>query len=65
MAALFAATDKLKPTESEPYLNEIAPVLFRLDYTCGLRLNEGREMLTENVNLDTGEILITHTKRNK
>ena len=65
MTALFAAIDKLKPTESEPYLNEIAPVLFRLDYTCGLRPNEGREMLTENVNLDTGEILITHTKRNK
>jgi integrase len=65
MSALFAAIDRLKPTESEPYLNEIAPVLFRLTYTCGLRPNEGRELATENVNLDTGEVLITHTKRNK
>jgi integrase len=65
MAALFAAIDRLKPTDSEPYLNEIAPVLFRLTYTCGLRPNEGRELLAENVNLDTGEILLTHTKRNK
>lgn len=32
MTALFAAIDKLKPTESEPYLNEIVPVLFRLTY---------------------------------
>jgi len=65
MVALFAAIDRLEPTDSEPYMNEIAPVLFRLTYTCGLRPNEGRELLTENVNLDTGEILITHTKRNK
>jgi integrase len=65
MTALFAAIDMLKPIESEPYLGEIAPVLFRLIYTCGLRPNEGRELLTENVNPDTGEILITHTKRNK
>jgi len=65
MTALFAAIDMLKPTGSEPYLNEIAPILFRLIYTCGLRPNEGRELLAESVNLDTGEILITHTKRNK
>ena len=65
IAALFAAIDKLKPIEAEPYLNEIAPVLFRLTYTCGLRPNEGRELMAENVNLDTGEVLITHTKRNK
>jgi integrase len=65
MTALFAEINNIKPTESEPYLNEIAPVLFRLIYTCGLRLNEGRELLTENVNLGTGEILITHTKTEK
>jgi len=65
MTALFGAIDELGPTMSEPYLGEITPVLFRLTYTCGLRPNEGRELLTENVNLNTGEILITHTKRNK
>lgn len=65
MTALFMSIDSLPPTEAEPYLNEIAPVMFRLIYTCGLRPNEGRELLEENVSLDTGEILITHTKRNK
>ena len=40
--------------------NEILPVLFRLIYTCALRPNEGRELLAENDNLETGEILITH-----
>jgi integrase len=40
-------------------------VLFRLTYTCGLRPNESREILAKNVNLDTGEIVITNTKRDK
>lgn len=65
LAALFRSIDRLPPTKKEPFLNEITPVLFRLIYTCGLRPNEGRELLLENVNLETGEILITHTKRNK
>lgn len=62
---LFAAIDQTPPSSKEPYISEIAPVLFRLIYTCGLRPNEGRELLCENVHLDTGEILITHTKKNK
>ena len=65
MAALFTSIDLLPPTKKEPFLNEIAPTMFRLIYTCGLRPNEGRELLLKNINLDTGEILITHTKRNK
>jgi integrase len=43
----------------------IAPVLFRLIYTCGLRPNEGRELLRENVNLDSGELYVTNTKKKK
>jgi len=53
------------PSTKKPFLNEIAPTLYRLIYTCGLRPNEGRELLAENISLETGEILITHTKRNK
>ncbi|GHV36793.1 integrase [Clostridia bacterium] len=65
MTELFAAIDALPPFRDEPYLTEIAPTLFRLTYTCGLRPNESRELLRENVNLKSGEVLITHTKRNK
>lgn len=65
LTALFAAIDRLPPTTGEPFLNEMVPTLFRLIYTCGLRPNEGRELLAENINLNTGEILIQHTKRNK
>jgi len=65
ISALFAAIDELPPSRNEPFFGEIAPVLFRLIYTCGLRPNEGRELLTENINLRTGEVLISHTKHNK
>ncbi len=65
LTALFESIDNLHSTKAEPFLHEIAPTMYRLIYTCGLRPNEGRELLIENVDLDTGRILITHTKRNK
>jgi len=65
MTVLFAAIDALPPDNREPYLPEIAPTMFRLIYTCGLRPNECRELHKDNIDLDTGEILITNTKRNK
>jgi len=65
LAALFKAIDAIPPFKDEPHLNEFAPVMFRLIYTCGLRPNEGRELLVENIDLKTGVILITNTKRNK
>jgi integrase len=43
----------------------IAPVLFRLIYTCGLRPEEGRKLECVHVNLHTGEIFITKTKQKK
>jgi len=62
---LFRAVDTIAATKSEPFLPEIAPALFRLIYTCGLRPNEGRELKRENINFKSGEILITNTKRKK
>lgn len=65
LTALFTAIDQLPSTKNEPFFDVIAPTMFRMIYTCGLRPNEGRGLLVENVNLQTGEILITRTKRNK
>jgi integrase len=64
LSALFAAIDSLpdKPKSNEAL---VAPALFRLIYTCGLRPNEGRELRRERVNLETGEILVTNTKKKK
>jgi len=65
LTSLFSEIDKLKADNSEPFLNYIAPVLFRLTYTCGLRPNESRELLCENVDIKTGIISIVNTKKNK
>ena len=62
---LFAEIDKLSVIASEPFLNVVTPVMFRLIYTCGLRPKEGRELLRENINFDTGEIRIVNTKYKK
>lgn len=61
---LFLAVDHL--TETEDILRRCtASVLLRLIYTCGLRPGEGLRLKRKNVNLDTGEILITETKLKK
>jgi integrase len=65
LTSLFHAVDTIAAKKSEPFLPEIAPALFRLIYTCGLRPNEGRELKRENINFKNGEILITNTKRKK
>ena len=65
LTALFSAIDKLPASRAEPFFNEIAPVLFRLTYTCGLRPNEVRELLSENVDIKSGRVTITNTKKHK
>lgn len=61
----FAAADSFPQSLWNPIQHRIVPVVFRLIYTCGLRPNEGRELKRANVNLNTGEILITNTKFQK
>jgi len=63
LSALFSAIDVLPEDHGIPYTRQMLPVLFRLIYTCGLRPQEGRELKRRNINLQTGEILITNTKK--
>lgn len=64
LSALFRVIDTL-PCISKNNEAAVAPVLFRLIYTCGLRPNEGRELKRDNINLDSGEIKIVNTKKKK
>lgn len=66
LTALFSAIDAYPAnTRLDALQPALFSTLFRLIYTCGLRPNEGRTLLRENVNLETGEILITATKKHK
>ena len=63
LTSLFQAMDDITPDHGrDPFVCVTAPVLFRLIYTCGLRPGEGRLLKRKNINLETGEILITQTK---
>lgn len=64
LSSLFEAIDSLQISADNTF-PQIAPVMFRLIYTCGLRPGEGYRLKRENVNFETGEILITETKRHK
>lgn len=64
LAALFHEIDRAECSQ-DPLKPLLLSTVFRLIYTCGLRPNEGRCLRRCNVNLKTGEILITETKRNK
>jgi len=65
LTRLFRAADSLPGNTADLLAPKIAPVMLRLIYTCGLRPNEGRELLRENIDFKTGEIFITKTKRQK
>lgn len=65
LSRLFCAIDKFTPSSKNAFSAYQLPVIFRLIYTCGLRPKEGRLLLCRNINLSTGEILITNTKNKR
>ena len=65
IASLFAAINKIKPTKTHPNIPIILPVMYRLIYSCGLRPSEGRELLCESINFETGAIHIVSKKGKK
>ena len=66
LAAFFEAADQLQSWHcGDPFVSAVAPVLFRLLYTSGLRPQEACCLEKSDVNLKTGEILIRINKRKK
>ena len=65
LSSLFSAIERLPEDKSEPFMNRIASTMFRLTYTCGLRPNESRELLRENIDFKSGVITILNTKNHK
>lgn len=65
LARLFGAMDRMPDGIFDSTTMMLAPVLFRLIYTCGLRPNEGRLLERSNIDFTTGVIFIAKTKRKK
>ncbi len=62
---IFEASDHLAPSKQNPTCHLVAPILFRLLYTCGLRPTEGRLIKRENVDLEHGTLFIPESKGHK
>lgn len=66
LASLFEATDNLKAWPcGDRFAPVVAPVIFRLMYTCGLRPSEVRGIKNADVSLQAGEIYIRNNKTRK
>lgn len=66
LSAFFKATDELSQWHcGDRFAPILAPVLFRLMYTSGIRPSEVRGIKNSDVNLNIGEIHITANKRKK
>lgn len=65
LKAFFNEVDKTRKTSADVLRRQTASVMLRLIYTCGLRPGEGLRLKSQNVNLETGEILIAETKLKK
>lgn len=59
----FQETDKCHYSTQSPYRHLIMPILFRMIYTCGLRVSEARLLKVEDVDLHQGILTINHSKK--
>jgi integrase/recombinase XerD len=65
LARFFAETDKCQYCSECPYRHLIMPIIFRMIYTCGLRLSEARLLKVSDVDLRNGILTIHQSKRDK
>ena len=66
LATLFQTIDRLPPCASkDPAALKVAPILFRMVYTCGLRPQEAWALKIKDINFITGEVFIARSKQNK
>ena len=59
----FMETDKCHYCSECPYRHLIMPILFRMLYSCGLRVSEARLLKVKDVDLNRGILTINHSKK--
>lgn len=62
MKRLFQAADNLNAPLSSPHRQDVAALLFRVLYSCGLRLNEALSLTIGDVDIDNGIITVNDSK---
>ena len=59
----FRETDKCHYSAESPYRHLFMSVIFRMIYTCGLRVSEARLLKVKDVDLTNGILTINHSKK--
>jgi integrase len=62
---LLCAADRIKPEGHSPHRYRIMPLIFRLLYGCGLRVNEALLLRVRDVDIDLGVLTIQEGKFRK
>lgn len=62
LKAFFYAIDHCPASPFSPTRKYVIPVIFRVLYCCGLRSSEARLLKREDIDLDTGKIIIRESK---
>jgi len=65
LRAFFAEIDQCAVSLRSPVRHLVIPVLFRVLYCCGLRSSEARLLKVEDVDLETGKLMIRQSKGGK
>ncbi|MDC3426370.1 tyrosine-type recombinase/integrase [Aquibacillus sp. 3ASR75-11] len=62
LKSFFTACDTIRVKDNTSNMKFILPVVFRLIYGCGLRINEALSLKNKDVNLEEGYIIVRETK---
>lgn len=65
IASIFNAVDSLKSHIWSPQRKEVMALLFRILYSCGLRLGEALSLKISDVDLDNGVFTVVNGKNHK
>jgi integrase len=65
LQAFFDAADNLAPTKQSPFREYVVPVMFRVQYCCGLRPSELRLMRNADLDHDSGILRIQNSKNHR
>ena len=63
LSNIFAQTDKCRYSGEFPWRHLIMPIIFRMIYTCGLRLSEARLFKVADVDIENGILSVHHGKK--
>ena len=65
VAKLFHSADNVRPVAQSRHMHNLLPVLFRLLYSCGLRVSEAVSLLCSDVDLVNGVLTIREPKNGR